>query len=126
MSTLACALVGLPPSDVEFFQTFFRLTATFGVSFTHTARECDADIFIVDASDSVAVDRLLQPVFNAPVLFVGDASPDPRWPALPRPFSLMKVLQLLQELAANLAASGCAPAATPQSRDDRKILGRRS
>ena len=99
MSTLKCALMGFPQSDVEFFQTFFRLTAGFSISFTHTLQEADVDIFIVDVSDTAGVARVRHPAFNARALFVGDAAPDSPWPVVARPFSLMKLLQSLQELA---------------------------
>lgn len=104
MSTLKCALTGFPPSDVESFQTFFKLTASLGVSFTHTPQEGDADILIVDASDIAAVNRVRHPAFSAKALLVGDTAPDSRWPVLSRPFRLTKVLQILQELAADMAA----------------------
>jgi len=99
MSTFKCALMGFPPSDVMSFMTFFRLTATLGVSFSHTPVESDADILIVDASDRDAVRKICQPGFGAKALFVGDAAPTPQWPVVSRPFRLTKVLQVLQDLA---------------------------
>ena len=114
MSTLKCALMGLPPPEVESFQTFFKLTASLGVSFMHTPHQSEADIFIVDASDTAAVNHIRHPAFNAKALLVGDSVPDSRWPVLSRPFRLTKVLQILQELGADTskpAYSQMAPAA---------------
>jgi len=103
--------LGFPPCDVELFQTFFKVTATLGVSFTYTLQENEADILLVDACDAAAVDRVSDPAFGVKALVVGDLPPGSHWPVLPRPFRLIDVLQILQGFAADIAAPGqCHPA----------------
>ena len=81
------------------FGLFSRRTPRF---FQQEAGDSQPDVFLVDANDSAAVERLhaRNASGNTKTIFIGDSSCGTKWPFLVRPIRWLKLLQALEQAMA--------------------------